>query len=212
MTLNLNLCLNVWTIRAWVGLSYFTCSFLVKWPVSKQKLLKWPWPWSLTYISKNFNLCHSFCTNSRLNSSTELMLYCYLHVPTLNKYYLILSYLIEVGLSYFTCAFLVTRPFRSHKHFGASDLDIYLWPTYMYLKTLTFVITFEPPLTYTSHLTCVISLWNPLKWHQRQWPWDFVHDLNRKNNHFGLCCHQRHLCFTNTSCWLKNLSDCHNLP
>ena len=36
----------------------------------------------------------------------------------------------ETGLSYFTCVFLVTRPFIPHHYFWPSDLDLELWITY----------------------------------------------------------------------------------
>ena len=45
----------------------------------------------------------------------------------------------EVGLSYFTRAFLVMRPFRPYPNFLHCDLDCDLWTTY--LKVLTFAIT-----------------------------------------------------------------------
>ena len=48
-----------------VGLSYFTCKFLVARPLyshSYQNFDLWPWPRPLTYIFENCNICHSFWT------------------------------------------------------------------------------------------------------------------------------------------------------
>ena len=36
----------------------------------------------------------------------------------------------EIGLSYFTCVFLVTRPFTSYHNFLPSDLDLEVRPTF----------------------------------------------------------------------------------
>ena len=59
----------------------------------------------------------------------------------------------ETGLSYFTCEFLVTRPFTSHHNIWPSDLEFEVWPTFK--KTLTLVITYEPWEIRLSHLTGV---------------------------------------------------------
>jgi hypothetical protein len=34
-----------------------------------------------------------------------------------------------IGLSYFTCAFLMTRPFYWYHNFLPCDLDLEVWPT-----------------------------------------------------------------------------------
>ena len=39
----------------------------------------------------------------------------------------------QIGLSYFTCVFLVTRPFTSYHNFWPSDLDLEVWPTFQKL-------------------------------------------------------------------------------
>ena len=36
----------------------------------------------------------------------------------------------EIVLSYFTCVFLVTRPFCQYQHFWLCDLDLDFWPTF----------------------------------------------------------------------------------
>ena len=36
----------------------------------------------------------------------------------------------EIGLSYFTCVFLVTRPFCRYQRFWLRDLDLDFWPTF----------------------------------------------------------------------------------
>ena len=49
---------------------------------------------------------------------------------------------LDVVFSYFTCLFLVVRPFHSNKKIWPCDLDRDHWLTC--LKTLTFAISFEP--------------------------------------------------------------------
>ena len=49
----------------------------------------------------------------------------------------------EIGLSYFTCVFLVARPFCRYQIFLPCDLDF--WPTFE--KNLTLAIIFEPKVT-----------------------------------------------------------------
>ena len=36
----------------------------------------------------------------------------------------------EIGLSYFTCVFLVARPFCRYQNFWLRDLDLDFWPTF----------------------------------------------------------------------------------
>ena len=62
----------------------------------------------------------------------------------------------EIGLSYFTCVFLVARPFCQYKIFWP-------WPwllTYFW-KNLTLAITFEPKEIGLSYFTCVFLLARP---------------------------------------------------
>ena len=48
----------------------------------------------------------------------------------------------KIRLSYFTCVFLVARPFCWNLTFLPCDLDLFFWPTFE--KNLTLGITFEP--------------------------------------------------------------------
>ena len=56
----------------------------------------------------------------------------------------------ETGLSYFTCVFLVTRPFTSYHNFLP-----WPWSLTYFWKTLTVIITYEPCETGLSYFICV---------------------------------------------------------
>ena len=59
----------------------------------------------------------------------------------------------EIGLSYYACVFIVTRPFSWYRNF----LTLWPWPwslTYFW-KTLTLAITFLPEEVGLSYCTCV---------------------------------------------------------
>ena len=61
--------------------------------------------------------------------------------------------LLEAGLSYFICTFLVIIFFRSYQKFWPCNLYHNLWPTY--LKTLTVAIALEPlPVRFSYLTTC----------------------------------------------------------
>ena len=46
-----------------------------------------------------------------------------------------------LGLWYFICVFLMTRPFRGYQNFWPPDLDLEVWPNFQ--KILTLATTFE---------------------------------------------------------------------
>ena len=78
---------------------------------------------------------------------------------------------LHIGLSYFTCVFLMKRPFHSYRYYW-HDLD-----RDPYLKNLTFVITFEPLESGLSCSTCTFLLWD-IPVHTKIWHiCDFDRDI-----------------------------------
>ena len=65
----------------------------------------------------------------------------------------------EIGLSYYTCVLLVTRPSTWYHNYWPCDLDLELWPTFK--KTLTFGITFLPEVIGLSYCTYVLLVTKP---------------------------------------------------
>ena len=57
-----------------------------------------------------------------------------------------------VGLSYYICTFLVTRPFHGYQNFWPSDLDLGVWPTFK--RKLTLAIASLPEESGLSYFTC----------------------------------------------------------
>ena len=76
----------------------------------------------------------------------------------------------EIGLSYYTCVFLVARPFCWYQTFWPRDLDYDFWPTFE--KNLTLAITFEPREIGLSYYTSVFLVSRPFCWYQTLWPLD----------------------------------------
>ena len=100
-----------------------------------------------------------------------------------------LSYVItyvqeEIGLPYFTCVYIVTRPFTTYHKFSPSDFDVKVWPSFQNLghhnlwtrrdRTFTCVLLVKRPfssyhnflpidldlwITYTENLNLVASRW-----------------------------------------------------
>ena len=84
---------------------------------------------------------------------------------------------IEIGLSYFTCVFLVARPFCWKQNFLPRDLDLDL--TYFW-KNLTLTITFESKVIHVSILCDKTFLLIPIFF--TSWPWPWLDLLLKKLN------------------------------
>ena len=57
----------------------------------------------------------------------------------------------ETGLSYFTCVFLVTRPFTPYHNFWTSDPDLEIWTTFQKLWPWSWHYPLEKVLSYFSY-------------------------------------------------------------
>ena len=111
-------------------------------------LTSWPWPWLLTYFWKKLNLGHNFWTKRDRAFIFHMCISCdktFLLIPIfltswpwpwlLTYFWKNLTLAItfvpkEIGLSYFTCVFLVTRPFCRYQYFWLRDLDLDFGPTF----------------------------------------------------------------------------------
>ena len=144
----LNLGHNFWTKRdrAFIFHMCISCdkTFL---PIPKFLTL-WPWPWLLTYFWKKLNLGNNFWTKRDRTFIFHMCISCdktFLPIPKfltswpwpwlLTYFWKNLTLAItfepkEIGLSYFTCVFLVTRPFCRYQNFWLRDLDLDFWPTF----------------------------------------------------------------------------------
>ena len=70
---------------------------------------------------------------------------------------------------YFTCAFLITRPFHGYQNFWPSDLDLEVWPTY---KKITLAIVSLPEEIELSYIICTFPVTRPFHGYQKFWPCD----------------------------------------
>ena len=102
----------------------------------------WPWPWLQTYFWKTLNLGHNFWTKRDRAFIFHMCISCgktFLLIPKfltswpwpwlLTYFWKNLTLAItfepkEMGLSYFTCVFLVGRPFCRYQYFWPSGLDL----------------------------------------------------------------------------------------
>ena len=76
----------------------------------------------------------------------------------------------EIGPSYCTCVFLVTRPFTWCHSLWPHDL--WPWSLTFFWKTLTLAITFLPEEIRLSYFTCVFLVMRPFTWYYSFWPRD----------------------------------------
>ena len=81
----------------------------------------------------------------------------------------------EIRLSYFTCVFLVARPFCRYQNVWLRDLDLDFWPSFE--KKLTLAITFKPKEIGLSYFTCVFLVARPCCWKQFFLPRDLDLDF-----------------------------------
>ena len=79
----------------------------------------------------------------------------------------------EVGRSYFTRVFLMTRPFIWYRNILTCDLEV--WPTFK--KTLTLAITQIPQEVGLSYFTCIFLMTRPFTWYHKCWPCDLDLDI-----------------------------------
>ena len=132
-----------------VGLSYFTCTFLMMRPCHSYQnfdLVTLNVTFDLHILK--FNICHNFstirgsafifymyspCDEAFLFIPNRLTLWPWpwplTFIPE-NARYAITFEILQVELTYFTCTFLVMRLFRSYQSFWPCDLHHDLWPSY----------------------------------------------------------------------------------
>ena len=82
---------------------------------------------------------------------------------------------IEIRISYYTCWFLVTRPFFPYQKIWPCDIDLDFWPTFE--KNLTLDIIFEPKKIRLSYYACWFLLTRPFCPYQKNltlWPWPWL--------------------------------------
>ena len=119
----------------------------------------------------------------------------------------------EIRLSYYTCWFLVTRPFIS------KILTLWPWRLTYFWKNLTLTMTFEPKVIGLKYYTYLFPVTRPLCWCQCFWPsgldLDFdllmeklelvaaggISPVRTDPDLVWLCCRRGHPYFTNTSSW-----------
>ena len=82
---------------------------------------------------------------------------------------------LEIRLSYYTCWFLVIRPFCPYQKIWPCDLDLDFWPTFE--KNLTLAITFEPREIRLSYYRYVFLVARPFCPYQKFWPCDLDLDF-----------------------------------
>ena len=82
---------------------------------------------------------------------------------------------LEIRLSYYTCWFLVIRPFYPYQKIWPCDLDLDIWPTFE--KNLTLAITFEPREIRLSYYRYVFLVARPFCPYQKFWPCDLNLDF-----------------------------------
>ena len=116
-------------------------------------LTLWPWPWLLTYFSKNLTLAITFESKEiRLSYYIcgFLMTRPFLSVPKIfdpvtltltfdllfKKLNLSHNFWIKTERSYYTCVFLVVRPLHWYQNFSTYDLDINFCLNFDQLKML----------------------------------------------------------------------------
>ena len=79
---------------------------------------------------------HSYFTCVKQDLSHHTMIFTWGHWPWSLTYFskpltlFIVYEPYEIGFSYFTCIFFVTRPFTPYHKFWSCDLDLELWITY----------------------------------------------------------------------------------
>ena len=130
-----------------IGLSYFTCVFLVaKLPVGTKFFYLVTLALTFDLLLKKLNLDHNFWSKSDRALILHKCIPCdktflsiqkiltFWHWPWLLTYFWKNSTLAttfepkEIGLSYFACVFLVARPSCWNQNFLPRDLDF--WPTF----------------------------------------------------------------------------------
>ena len=187
----LNLGYNIWTKRDKASILHMFVPFDKTFLSIPKYLTLWPWPWLLTYFWKKLNLGYNIWTKRDKAFILHMLVPCnktFLSVPkklTLWPWPWLLTYFWknltlaitfeprEIRLSYYTCLFLLTRPFCPFRKIWPCDLD--LWPTFE--KNLTLAITFEPREIRLSYYRYVFLVARPFCPCQKFWPCDLDLDF-----------------------------------
>ena len=72
-----------------------------------------------------------------------------------------------IWFSYYTCVFLMTRPFTWYHNCTSWPWP---WSLAKFWKTLTLLITFLPEVTWISYNTCVFIMTRSFTWYHTFWP------------------------------------------
>ena len=72
----------------------------------------------------------------------------------------------------FQRAFLLATSFRGHQHFLPCDLDLEVWPTCIYNKAITLLITFEQWVLKLWYFTWVFYETRLFRGYRQIWPFD----------------------------------------
>ena len=113
----------------------------------------WPWPWSMTHFTKNFNLTNNSRTVTLRALIFHMSIPCdktFRWVPSfftlwpwpwsMTHFLKILNLQITfeqwvLEFWYFTWVFLVIRPFHAHHYVWPCNLYLKVWPTFLKLRS-----------------------------------------------------------------------------